>query len=170
MSIYLVNQGQTYKYERAGEYMWSPKLDARGNRNAGYALMTSVKPGDFVIHNSGGKISAISVVVEGCYGASQPSELRSGQTAYDWSNDGYRVNTEYYDFDVPLKNSYIRAWAMDHPTADSCFDVNGRLKLRYLCNVAPSHAEYILKEALRLQRAADVREVICRALLSIGCK
>lgn len=170
MSIYLVNQGQTYKYERAGGYIWSPKLDARGNRNAGYTLMTFVKPGDFVVHNSGGRISAISVVVEGCYSASQPGELRNCQTEYDWSNDGYRVDTEYYDFDVPLKNSDIGRWVINHPTLGSCFDVNGRLKLRYLCNVASGHAEYILKEALRLQKGANVREVICRALLSIGCR
>ena len=43
MSIYLVNQGKTYKDERKGGYMWSPKLDTRGSQNAGYTLMTSAK-------------------------------------------------------------------------------------------------------------------------------
>lgn len=164
MSIYLVNQGKTYKDERAGGYMWSPKLDARGGQNAGYTLMTSAKRGDFVLHNSGGKISAISVVVKDCYDSLQPDEIHNSQTEYDWSNDGYRVDCEYYDFDIPLINSDIAVWAKNHPATDSCFDVNGKLKLRYLCNVAPGHAEYMLKEALRLQKSADVRGIIYQAL------
>lgn len=30
MAIFLVNQGQTYKHERAGSYIWSPKLNKAG--------------------------------------------------------------------------------------------------------------------------------------------
>lgn len=167
MSIYLVNQGKTYKDERAGGYMWSPKLDARGSQNAGYTLMTSAKRGDFVLHNSGGKISAISVVMKDCYDALQPDEIHNSQIEYDWSNDGYHVDTEYYDFDIPLINSDIAAWAINHPATDSCFDVKGKLKLRYLCNVAPGHAEYLLKEALRLQKDPLVRGVIYQALADV---
>ena len=66
MAIYLVNQGKTYRYERQGSYIWSPKLNKAGNRNKGYTLMRSVKKGDYIIHNSGGKLSAISVVTDGC--------------------------------------------------------------------------------------------------------
>lgn len=167
MSIYLVNQGKTYKNERKGGYMWSPKLDARGGQNAGYTLMTAVKQGDFVLHNSGGKISAISVVMKDCYDALQPDELHNSQTEYEWSDDGYRIDTEYYDFDISLINSDIASWAVNHPATGSCFDVNGKLKLRYLCNVAPGHAEYMLKEALRLQKSADVRGIIYQALANM---
>lgn len=167
MSIYLVNQGKTYKDEREGGYIWSPKLDISGKHNAGYTLMTFTKQGDFILHNSGGKISAISIVVKDCYDALQPDEIHNSQTGYDWNDDGYRVDTEYYDFDVPLINSDIAAWVINHPTTDSCFDVNGKLKFRYLCNVAPSHAEYMLKEALRLQKSANVRGVIYQALEDI---
>lgn len=167
MSIYLVNQGKTYKYERNGGYLWSPKLDASKKQNAGYTLMNSVKQGDFILHNSGGKLSAISVVAKDCYDALQPAELHNSQTEYKWSDDGYRVDTEYYDFGVPLVNSDIAEWAINHPATDSCFDVNGKLKLRYLCNVASGHAEYLLKEALRLQKSPDVRGIIYQALADI---
>ena len=71
MAIYLVNQGKTYKDEREGGYLWSPKRDAGGKNNAGYTLMTSVKRGDFILHNSGGKISSISIAVKDCYEAMQ---------------------------------------------------------------------------------------------------
>jgi predicted HNH restriction endonuclease len=167
MSIYLVNQGKTYKDEREGGYMWSPKLDVQGRQNAGYTLMTSVKRGDFILHNSGGKISSISIVVKDCYDAMQPDELHNSQTEYEWSDDGYRIDTEYYDFDVPLINSDIATWAKNHPATDSCFDTKGKLKLRYLCNVTQGHARYMLKEAFRLQKASDVRGVIYQALVDM---
>lgn len=167
MSIYLVNQGKTYKYERAGGYLWSPQKNAKDGTNAGYTLMTSVKRGDFILHNSGGKLSSISVVVKDCYGSIQPDELRNRQTEYKWSDDGYRVDTEYYDFKTPLINSEIAQWAINHPATDSCFDVKGKLKLRYLCCVAPGHAEYLLKEALRLQDSPVVRGIIYQALADI---
>ena len=54
MAIYLVNQSQTYRHERAGNYIWSPKLDKAGHRNRGYELMKEVRKGDYIIHNSGG--------------------------------------------------------------------------------------------------------------------
>ena len=64
MAIFLVNQGQTYKFEREGGYIWSPKLNKAGQRNRGYDLMKEVRRGDYILHNSGGKISASSVVRE----------------------------------------------------------------------------------------------------------
>ena len=167
MAIYLVNQGKTYKDEHEGGYLWSPKRDAGGKNNAGYTLMTSVKRGDFILHNSGGKISSISIAVRDCYDAMQPDELHNSQTEYAWSDDGYRIDTEYHDFDVPLINSDIAAWAKIHPAEGSCFDIKGKLKLRYLCNVASGHAEYMLKEALRLQQDPTTRGVLYQALESI---
>lgn len=75
MAIYLVNQGKTYKYERSGSYIWSPKLNKAGGQNKGYTLMKGVKKGDYLIHNSGAKLSAISVVNEDCKSGGQPKEL-----------------------------------------------------------------------------------------------
>ena len=66
MAIFLVNRGQTYKHERAGSYIWSPKLNKAGQRNRGYDLMKEVRRGDYILHNSRGRIAAISVVQEDC--------------------------------------------------------------------------------------------------------
>lgn len=167
MSIYLVNQGKTYKMEHAGGYIWSPKRNAGGWNNAGYKLMNEVRRGDFILHNSGGKISAISVVQRDCYDDTQPDELKTGQKEYEWDDDGYRIDTKYYDFDTPLINADLKLWAVNHPATDSCFDRVGKLKLRYLCNVAYCHAKYMLEEALRLQTKTSVRSVINRALESL---
>lgn len=53
MAIFFVNQKNTYKQERAGSYIWSPKFNKNGTNNSSYKLMKGVKKGDFIIHNAG---------------------------------------------------------------------------------------------------------------------
>jgi len=48
MNYWWVNQNQTFKQERAGGYLWSPKRKADGNRNPFYEFMREVAPGDIV--------------------------------------------------------------------------------------------------------------------------
>ena len=67
MSVFYVFQGETYDHERRGGYVWSPKLARGGRRNAGYAMMSNVRKGDFILHNSNGKIMAISIAKTDCY-------------------------------------------------------------------------------------------------------
>lgn len=86
MAIYLVNQGKTYQYERADGYIWSPKLNKAGYHNRGYGLMKKVRKDGYIVHNSGGKISAISIVQEDCKSGVQPQELKPGQNVYDWDD------------------------------------------------------------------------------------
>lgn len=167
MTIYLVNQHKSYKDERAGGYLWSPKKDSSGRENTGYKLMTSVKPGDFIIHNSGGEISAISVVESDNYPAKNPDGIHNHQKQDDRSVVGYRVDTKYYDLDNPLKKINIKDWDKKEIEKNSCFDKNGNFKQRYLCNVTPGHAEYLLKEILSLQKSENVRKIIYQALEEI---
>lgn len=164
MAIYLVNQGKTYKYERSGGYIWSPKLNKAGRQNKGYSLMKEVHRGDFLIHNSGGKLSAISVVKEDCKSGGQPRELKDGQNEYDWDDDGWIIYTKYYDFTTPLINSDLITWAVQNYKADSAFQVDGKLRLQYLCNLANTHAEYLIQKALGVEKKAEIIEVLKAAL------
>ena len=168
MAIYLVNQGKTYKYERAGSYIWSPKLNKAGRQNRGYSLMKEVRKGDFLIHNSGGKLSAISVVKEDCKSGGQPRELKDGQNEYDWDDDGWVIYTQYYDFTTPLINSDLTTWAVQNYKADSAFQVDGKLRLQYLCNLADSHADYLIKKALGFEKKQDVIGVLHAALKEVN--
>ena len=170
MAIYLVNQGKTYRYERAGNYIWSPKLNKAGQQNKGYNLMKSVKKGDFILHNSGGKLSAISVVKEDCKSGTQPHELKVGQNEYEWDDDGWVVNTEYYDFDVPLLTADLVEWAIANYRDDSAFQVNGKLRLQYLCDLAKPHAEYLIQKAIRFQNDQGVLQVLQSALSELNPK
>lgn len=168
MAIYLVNQGQTYRYERAGSYIWSPKFNKAGQRNRGYDLMKEVRKGDYIVHNSGGRLSAISVVKENCKSGSQPKELKTAQSAYEWDDDGWVVYTKYYDFDVPILTTNLVEWAKQNYQADTAFQVNGKLRLQYLCYLSIPQAEYILQMALRLQRDMELKGVLRAALASVN--
>lgn len=170
MTIFLVNQGKTYKYERAGSYIWSPKLNSAGNQNRGYNLMKSVRKGDYIIHNSGGKLSAISIVVEDCKSGRQPQELKTSQNEYAWDDDGWVVYTKYYDFDVPLLTGDLVEWAISNYKADSAFQVNGKLRLQYLCNLEKSQAEYLLQKAIRFQSDKEVLQILQTALNKLNPK
>ena len=162
--IYLVNQGKTWVQERAGGYLWSPQLDKAGHQNAGYTLMQNVKKGDYILHNKGGEIAAISIAKSNCYTAIQPEEVRDNSGSYDWNDNGFRIDTEYFDFSTALRTSHLVQWAKLHRHLDSCFQIDGKLKLRYLCNVAEEDARYILNEVLKSELNTNVKAVLYDAL------
>lgn len=160
MAIYLVNQGKTYKYERAGGYLWSPKLNKAGCQNKGYSLMQTVKKGDYILHNSGRKISAISVVQEDCKTGAQPQELKQGKTEKSWNDEGWIIKTQYYDFTTPILTSDLVEWAKKNYREDSAFQTNGRLRLQYLCMLNTLHANYLLGMVLHTETRTEVKCVL----------
>lgn len=78
------------------------------------------------------------------------------------------VYTKYYDFDVPILTTNLVEWAKQNYKADTAFQVNGKLRLQYLCNLAISQAEYILQMAVRLQRDAEIKQLLRTALASLN--
>lgn len=168
MAIYLVNQGKTYKYERAGGYLWSPKLNKAGCQNKGYSLMRTVKKGDYILHNSGRKISAISVVQEDCKTGVQPQELKQGKTEKSWNDEGWIIKTQYYDFSTPILTSDLVEWATKNYRENSAFQTNGRLRLQYLCTLDVIHSDYILNKVLNIESNELVCKVIQEAKQSMG--
>lgn len=77
MAVYYVFQGETYDEERAGEYVWSPQLNKSGGKNVGYTMMTNIHKGDFILHNSNGKIVSISVAKDDYYEATASRVISS---------------------------------------------------------------------------------------------
>ena len=168
MSMFYVFQGETYEEERSGEYVWSPQLTKNGRKNAGYSKMKEICKGDYILHNSNGKIVAISVAKSDCYEAQQPWELSEADTSVIWDDDGYRVDTDYFDFDVPLLTSNYVAWMREHYIKGSAFTTAGRGKQQYMCSLADEHAAFLLKEAIRLQNSPEVLSKLNNALYDIG--
>lgn len=167
MSVFYVFQGETYEQEHAGGYVWSPQLDKAGHRNAGYTMMTNIKEGDFILHNENGKVVAISVSQTDCYEARQPKELSEADTTVKWDDEGYRIDTDYFEFDVPLITSNYKDWLEKHYIDGSAFTRVGRGKQQYMCSLADEHAIFLIEKAISLQKDKDVLSYLKDALADI---
>jgi Predicted restriction endonuclease len=95
MQYWWVNQNQTFKQERVGSYLWSPKRKADGNRNPFYEFMREVAPGDLVFSFEGTYIRAISVVKSYCYECPKPIEFSGAGP--NWNDIGWKVDVHYID-------------------------------------------------------------------------
>lgn len=167
MAVFLVNQGKTYRHELAGGYIWSPKFNKAGGQNKGYNLMKTVQKGDYLFHNAGGKIAAISVVKEDCKSGSQPDELKTGNTRGIWDDDGWIIYTDYYELTIPILTSSLVDWMAKNYKANSAFQKNGKLKLQYLCSLDDLHTAFIVKAILKKEKEENVKKVLLDARRSI---
>lgn len=96
-----VNQNKTYRQEREGGYLWSPKRKANGAKNPFYDFMRIVAPGDVVLSFAGTRIPSYGIVLSPCYEAPKPTEF--GRAGEDWNSIGWRVDVAYRDFERPLR-------------------------------------------------------------------
>ncbi len=167
MSVFYVFQGETYREERSGGYVWSPQKNKSGGANAGYTTMTKIHKGDFILYNSNGKIVSISIAREDCRSAQQPQELIDADTTVKWDNLGYRVDTDYFDFDHPVKTTDYSDWLVEHYIQGSAFTSAGRGKQQYMCHLADEHAIFLLERAIEKQSHEDVLRHLRDALSEI---
>lgn len=167
MAVYYVFQGETYDEERNGGYVWSPKLDRAGHKNAGYTMMTNIRKGDYILHNANGKVMSITIAQTDCYHAQQPHELSIANTSVEWDDEGYRIDTKYFDYDVPLITTAYKEWLEKHYVDGSAFTRLGRGKQQYMCHLADEHAVYLLEKSIGLQKDKDVISTLNTALLDI---
>jgi hypothetical protein len=93
-----VNQNQTYRQERDGGYLWSPKRNANGARNHFYEAMREVAVGDVVFSFVDTRIQAIGIAQSYCFESPKPAEF--GQAGMNWERIGWKVRVHF----VPLKN------------------------------------------------------------------
>lgn len=163
MSIFYVYQGKSYKYERAKGYLFSPKLNKSGAKNAGYTMMTNVKKDDFIIHNCNGKIVAVSIAKEDCSERLNPSQnIQTNQST------GYYISTNYFDIENPLIVTKYKDWLSSNYKDGSAFTVNGTGKQRYMCAIDYEHAVFLLENTLKLQTSQNIKDVLNRILLDIA--
>lgn len=100
MRYWWVNQGQTYREERQGGYLWSPKRKRGRNgeatvRNPFYEYMREVAPGDMVFSFRDGHIVSCGIITSYCYESPKPDEF--GKIGQNWSQIGWRVDVRYFD-------------------------------------------------------------------------
>lgn len=167
MAVYYVFQGETYNAERVGGYVWSPQLNKSCRRNAGYTMMTNIRKGDFILHNFNGKIVSISVAREDYYESNQPRELLKADNAGRWSDEGYRVDTNYFDFDVPVITTDYKEWLSAHFLKGSAFTRAGTGKQQYMCRLADEHAVFLLDKAIKIQKGKEVIDCLQEAMSKV---
>lgn len=99
MRYWWVNQNQTFRQERAGGFIGSPKRNADGRRNPFYEFMREVAPGDLVLSFEGTFIRAVGVVQSYCYECPKPADF--GTAGPNRENIGGKVDVYYRDPEKP---------------------------------------------------------------------
>lgn len=93
-----VNQGKTYKEERAGSYLWAPTKSKANHSLFHWENMKRLKPLDVVLNYRNGFIVGYCVVRSRYFLESKPDEFN---VDVEWRKEGYMVNADYYDLNSP---------------------------------------------------------------------
>ena len=101
MRYWWVNQNKTYRQERSGGYLWSPKRRANGTRNPFYEYMREVSPGDLVFSFAGTRIRAFGIARSHAYESPKPKEFESAGRY--WDETGWRVDVEFHEIPRPFR-------------------------------------------------------------------
>lgn len=100
MAYWWVSQNRTYEHERAGEFLWAPNADERGQTPHHWATMRQVQPGDLIFSYVDQKISAISVAKSTAIPSLRPKEFPDEKL---WKQEGVKVDVEYRDLKPALE-------------------------------------------------------------------
>ncbi len=99
-SYWWVNHKQTVKQERGGNYIWSPKRNSNGHRNAFYEFMREVAPGDVVFSYAFAQIGAVGVATSFAYDFPKPEEF--GRAGANWADVGWRIDVTFEELSAPV--------------------------------------------------------------------
>jgi HNH endonuclease len=163
MRYWWVNQNQTFRQERAGGYLWSPKRNADGRRNPYYEFMREVVPGDLVLSFEDTFIRAVAVVQSYCYECPKPPEF--GAAGPNWENIGWKVDVHYHDLINRIRPAdHMTVIQPRLPTQYAPLQASGRgLQNIYLTRIPEDLMEVLadliggeLRRLMQMTIAADV--------------
>jgi hypothetical protein len=84
-SWWWVNQGQTFKPERKGGYIWAPQKGKNGQSIFHHVNVSQVRAGDVIWHYVDGKIISVSRAISDAVVLIKPEELGTE----NWATEGY---------------------------------------------------------------------------------
>ena len=99
MKYWWVNQGKTYGIERAGSFIWAPKLDKKGRPQFHLDNVGKVNSGDMIFHHANQEIVAVSIVEIAGHSKSKPESLIDSS---QWKGDGWGAGTQYCELVDPI--------------------------------------------------------------------
>jgi hypothetical protein len=147
MRYWWVNQGQTYREERKGGYLWSPKRK-RGRdgqatvRNPFYEYMREVAPGDMVFSYRDSHIVACGLITSYCYESPKPDEF--GKIGQNWSQIGWRVDVRYAEISPFRPKDRLDLISAFLSAEHAPLKANGGGKEFYLTKISPEFAGIII--------------------------
>ncbi len=166
MAVFYVVQSKTYKEERAGGYVWSPKVASNGASIPGYTTMSQIRKGDTILSHCNGDIISIGIAVTDCYDSPKPAAFTAGVSG-GWGTDGYKVDVDYLDV-KPIKISDHAKWIAAHHNSGGVFNINGAVSQgKYMNHLQGEYAIYLLAVLKKKQTDAKVLSVIDDALNSV---
>jgi putative restriction endonuclease len=136
-----VNHKQTSRQEIEGSYLWCPKKNKTGAKNASYDNMTRAVPGDIVFSYVDGKIGAVGIVVDRVRTAPTPVEF--GHATEQWHTDaGWLLPVRFTALSRPLiPKDHMQVIAPVLPEKHSPIRASGAAKQGiYLAEIPPSLA------------------------------
>ncbi|WP_299149815.1 HNH endonuclease signature motif containing protein [uncultured Dokdonia sp.] len=96
---YWVNQGKTYKEEKAGGYLWAPIKNTKGKSLFHWTNMSKLKPNDIVFNYFKGNILGYCIITSKAYHSPIPSEFSQD---VEWAIKGLMADAEYQSFYSPI--------------------------------------------------------------------
>lgn len=166
MAVFYVVQSKTYKEERAGGYLWSPKVAKNGASIPGYITMSQIRKGDTILNHCNGGIISISIAAADCYDSPKPAAFTAGVSG-GWRTDGYKVDVDYLDVN-PIKINDHATWIAAHHNSGGVFNVKGAVSQgKYMNHLQDEYAIYLLTALKKKQTDLKVISVIDDALKSV---
>ncbi|MBO2942795.1 HNH endonuclease [Paenibacillus sp. F411] len=100
MKYFFVFQNKTYKEEKAGGFLWAPKVNKEGKTFHHWTSMMLVSKGDVIFNSYNGEMLSVIVANEDCKEAVKPAGL---ETVDLWEKDGWKVEAKYIDVPHPIR-------------------------------------------------------------------
>ena len=154
-----VNQGQTYRAERLGGYIWAPQVAKSGTPLAHHTAVGMVKEGDIILHYATGHVRSIGVATSDGRPHDRPSELSEAQ----WDRAGLLANIEYHELAAPIALTEINL--EDRIVTGGPFNSHGQVKQGYLFELpANFYKDFSMTFSERLPSAVgdpEIQQILC---------
>src|ERR1700722_10413309 len=133
MAFWWVNQNQTWRHEIFGEYLWSPRLDARGRQSHFYDNMTLLAVGDMVFSHFDGALRYVGLVTSHAVASRKPNFGFAGSY---WSDDGWSVEMRFTENPIPIKpQDHLDFYLQVAPERYGPMNSQGRVNQQYLFGI-----------------------------------
>lgn len=102
MAYWWVNQGQTFKYEYAGKFLWAPIENERQQTMFHWSNLGKVTAGDTIFCYVDGLIRTVATALNNAYISQKPSEFGNL-----WQGEGWCVDVNFIENIEPLALNHV---------------------------------------------------------------